>query len=240
MKKSLKTLLMAGLFVFAFASPVLAATTPVVSAVSAKTCSDSDNLLGMPAWYRGIINTTDCSIKGPDTTKPTGLSDFIWKIALNIIQIALVAMIYVAVFFILYGGFQFITGGSNPSMIEKGRKTILNAVIGLVIGLGSVAILNMLFTGIFGSTATSTSNGISGLVDMSGNQLLTNALNMAYFAAGTIAVVVIIIAGLMYATSAGDSGRVTKAKNLITYAIVGLIVVLTAFVITSFVIGRFK
>lgn len=239
MRKNLKTLLLAGLFVFAFASPVLAATAPVVSAVSATKCSDSDNLLGMPAWYRGIINTTDCSIKGPDATK-TGLSDFIWKIVLNIIQIALVAMIYVAVFFILYGGFQFITGGSNPSMIEKGRKTILNAVIGLVIGLGSVAILNMLFTGIFGSTATSTSNGISGLVDMSGNQLLTNALNMAYFVAGTVAVVVIIVAGIMYATSAGDAGRVTKAKNLITYAIAGLVVVLSAFVITSFVIGRFK
>jgi hypothetical protein len=43
----------------------------------------------------------------------------------------------------------------------------------------------------------------------------------------------------MYATSAGDSGRVTKAKNALTYAIIGLVVVLLAFTITQFITGRF-
>ena len=44
----------------------------------------------------------------------------------------------------------------------------------------------------------------------------------------------------MYVTSTGDAGRVTKAKNLLTYAIVGLIIILSAFAITNFVIGRFN
>lgn len=236
MKKKLQTLLMAGLFLFAFASPVLAVASPVVSAVSAKDCEPT--LLGMPPWYRGLTNA-DCSIKGPDSSAD-GLSNYIWKIVLNVIQMGLVAVVYIAVFFILYGGFQFITGGSNPSMIEKGRKTILNAVIGLIIALGSVAILNLLFTGIFGSTSTSSSNGINGLVNLSGDELLANGLNLAYFIAGVVAVIVIVVAGLMYATSAGNAGRVTKAKNLLVYAIAGLVVVLVAFVITGFVIGRFS
>ena len=236
MKKTLKTLLTTGLFVFLFASPVLAVANPVVSTASA-ACENS--FLGIPPWYRGLTDPADCSIKGPTASDPDGVSKFVWKIVLNIIQMALVAIVYVAVFFILYGGFQFMTGGSNPSMIEKGRKTLLNAIIGLIIGLGSVAIVNLLFDGLFGSTGTSSSNGINGLVNMSGEQLLTNALNLTYFVAGIVAVIVIVIAGLMYTVSSGDAGRVAKAKNLLTYSIVGLVVILTAFIITSFVTGRF-
>lgn len=74
----------------------------------------------------------------------------------------------------------------------------------------------------------------------SGSDLLANGLNLMYFLAGTVAVIVIIIAGIMYSTSSGDAGRITKAKNLLTYSIVGLIIILVAFVVTAFVIGRFK
>ena len=72
------------------------------------------------------------------------------------------------------------------------------------------------------------------------NSVLQNGLNIAYFLAGIIAVIVIIVAGIMYATSSGDQARITKAKNLILYSIAGLVVILSAFVITNFVIGRFR
>lgn len=76
-------------------------------------------------------------------------------------------------------------------------------------------------------------------IPKSGDVLLTNILNLAYFVAGIIAVVVIIIAGIMYVASSGDSSRVNIAKNALTYALVGLIVVVSAFALTNFVIGRF-
>jgi len=79
-----------------------------------------------------------------------------------------------------------------------------------------------------------------GIPTTSGNDLLTNALNLTYFIAGAVAVIVIIAAGIFYVISSGDPGRITKAKNLLTYSIVGLIIVLSAFVITNFVIGRFN
>lgn len=82
--------------------------------------------------------------------------------------------------------------------------------------------------------------GTSGIPTMTGEQLLTNGLNLTYFLAGSIAVIVIVVAGIMYTTSSGDAGRVAKAKNLLTYSIVGLVVVLSAFLITNFVIGRFN
>jgi len=82
--------------------------------------------------------------------------------------------------------------------------------------------------------------GSVGIPTTEGDVLIKNALNLTYFIAGIIAVIVIIVAGIMYTTSSGDTGRVSKAKNLLTYAIVGLIVVLLAFVITNIVIGAFK
>jgi len=69
--------------------------------------------------------------------------------------------------------------------------------------------------------------------------VLNTALNSVYMVAGIVAVIVIIIAGYMYVTSQGDSAAVTKAKNAILYAVIGLVVIILAFSITWFVIGRF-
>lgn len=82
--------------------------------------------------------------------------------------------------------------------------------------------------------------GDVGIPKTSGENILHNGLNMVYFLAGAIAVIMIIVAGIMYVTSSGDSGRVTKAKNMLTYAIVGLIVVIIAFAITYWVIEVLK
>ncbi len=74
---------------------------------------------------------------------------------------------------------------------------------------------------------------------VSGEDVLANGLNIAYFVAGIMAVIVIIIAGLSFVVSGNDPAAVTKAKNAILYAVIGIVVILSAFVITQFVIGRF-
>ena len=84
------------------------------------------------------------------------------------------------------------------------------------------------------------SAGDSGIPVTDGNALLQNGLNLFYFLVGATAVIVIISAGIMYVISNGDAGKVAKAKNLLFYAVIGLVLVFAAFSITSFVIGRFK
>lgn len=71
------------------------------------------------------------------------------------------------------------------------------------------------------------------------NEVLANVLGIAYAVIGAVAVIVIIIAGYMYVTSHGDPASVTKAKSAILNAVIGLIVVLAAFAVTWFVMGRF-
>lgn len=64
-------------------------------------------------------------------------------------------------------------------------------------------------------------------------------LNIAYFAAGAVAVIVIVLAGYTFSTAVYDPAKITQAKNALLYAVVGLIVVIFAFVFTQFILGRF-
>jgi hypothetical protein len=229
MKKFLNFVIGAA-FIFFVASPVMAATTPVVETAGA-SCDSS--LLGIPPWYRGLTTGSDCAIVSPNSVG--GIENFIWRVVLNVVNMGLVIVAYIAVFFIIYGGFLFITGGSNPAQVEKGKKSVLNAVVGLIIAMGSIAVTNFIFGIVAG--APTDANGIPTLT---GEQILQNILNIAYFVAGAAAVVVIVISGLMYIASGGNAGTITKAKGMLTYSIAGLVVVLVAFAITNFVIGRFS
>ena len=69
------------------------------------------------------------------------------------------------------------------------------------------------------------------------NENLTNILNWIVGILGIVAVIVIIIGGVNYMTSAGDAGKVKKAKDTILYGIIGLIVAALAFAIVNWVIG---
>ena len=55
---------------------------------------------------------------------------------------------------------------------------------------------------------------------------------------GVVAVIMIIVGGLKYITSGGDSGNISGAKNTILYAVIGLIFVALAQVIVRFVLAR--
>lgn len=64
-----------------------------------------------------------------------------------------------------------------------------------------------------------------------------NLVQSAFVVIGIIAVVVVILGGVNYSTSMGDPGKTKKAKDMILYGIIGLIVAVIAFAITTFVIN---
>ena len=65
-----------------------------------------------------------------------------------------------------------------------------------------------------------------------------NVINVILYVVGLLAVVMVIIGGVQYTTSGGDSAAVTKAKNTILYGIVGLAIAILAYAIVNFVIGK--
>lgn len=149
MKTTIKNLVLGIMFVFMIASPVITVAAPL--SASAKTVAECEkSVLGIPPWYRGLVDPSksDCSLISPDPNTPNGISlnTYIWRIVLNGVDIALVLVAYLTVFFILYGGFLYMTGGALPGQLEKARKTIINAVVGLVICMGGIALTNLVFS----------------------------------------------------------------------------------------------
>lgn len=66
---------------------------------------------------------------------------------------------------------------------------------------------------------------------------LTGILNGIIGASSLVAVIFILIGGINYMTSAGDAGKVAKAKSTILYAVIGLAVCVLAFAIVNWAIG---
>ncbi len=64
-------------------------------------------------------------------------------------------------------------------------------------------------------------------------------VNILLYILGAVAVVMIVIGGIRYTTSNGDSSNMTSAKNTILYAVVGLVVALMAYAIVNFVLDSF-
>jgi len=106
------------------------------------TCAK--RFLTLPVWYRGLTKADDnCELKSPAETG--GISKYIWTIVLNVIEIVLQLIGFVSVLFIMYGGFQYLTNGYNPSVVEAARKTITNAVVGLAISISATGLVTLAF-----------------------------------------------------------------------------------------------
>jgi len=91
------------------------------------------------------------------------------------------------------------------------------------------------------STANITINPATGapLVEVTkrvaGNidQIMSNILGWALSVAGSLLLLIIIIGGVMYISSTGEENKITTAKKTITWAIIGAILILVAYVIYS-------
>ncbi|HEY8999524.1 MAG TPA: hypothetical protein VIM53_04405 [Candidatus Saccharimonadales bacterium] len=70
------------------------------------------------------------------------------------------------------------------------------------------------------------------------NTLITNIINVFSAIIGAIAVIMLIYGGLQFGIGGNDPGKVGNARNTITYALVGLVVVGVAQFLVQFVLSR--
>ncbi len=75
-----------------------------------------------------------------------------------------------------------------------------------------------------------------GAPDIAGRvgQIIGIALSLV----GVIFLVLMVYGGFMWMTAGGESEKVKKAKTLITNAVIGLIIITAAYMITNFVLSR--
>ena len=124
-------------------------------------------------------------------------------------------------------------------------KKYLSAIFALL--LSAVMSLSIINTACFAASTPDACNldpSFSELCDQHGEDDLMktvgNVLNAIYGIIAVIAVVMIVIAGIKYSTSQGDPGKVQSAKGTILYAIIGLVITISAFAITNFILSALK
>ena len=212
---------------------VLGVTTESAWAVEVSAGGEDNctkDYLGFRPWFYDKSGKI-CSggnIMQPEKNEEA-LKVFIWTIVLNISFDLTLAVGYIAVAMVIYGGYLYIMAQGDPGKAAKGQHTLISAVIGVVIAMGASVIVNTLqiVLGLTSGlpTTVSTASQIQGI------------FSWAYAMAGLVAVVFIIKGGVEYMISRGDPGRVQKATRSLVYAVVGLIIVILASVITNVVMS---
>lgn len=107
-----------------------------------------------------------------------------------------------------------------------------------LLGVGSIASAQQMQGGVTGGAAAARGDGQPSVLFGDGG-VFAKITNVMLFIVGAISVIMIIIGGLRYVLSGGDSANVSAAKNTILYAIVGIIVSLLAYAAVNFITTTF-
>lgn len=192
------------------------------------------NFLGFRPWYQGLTEA-DCKTLVKVSEKDDGamgLSTFIWTAVLNVVFDLSLAAGYIAIGLVIYGGYLYMMSQGDPGKMAKGKKTLMSAIIGLVITMGATILVNTAKVILGISAAGGWKQNTGGFQA----EQLRSIFDWAYLAAGIVAVAFVIMNGINYMTSVGDPGKVQKATRGVIVSVIGLVIVILAAAITNFVV----
>jgi ABC-type Fe3+ transport system permease subunit len=91
-----------------------------------------------------------------------------------------------------------------------------------------------------GTSTSINANCLPEAIKIANHSTIAIILTIVFAIVGSVATLIIVLAGLKFITSSGKPEEVAKAKDTIIYAAVGLIVCIFAVTIVSFVAGFIK
>ena len=122
----------------------------------------------------------------------------------------------------------------------------INWLLTMAIGI-LVIFQGLAFSFVFADTNSCISTDTSNCVNISplpttstGSNTVGTLLNLTFIILGSVAVLIMVLAGFRYITSSGKPEELAKAKDTIIYAAVGIIICVFAVTIVSFVAGLIK
>ena len=204
----------------------LSAIAPQNTFADFKGRADCKSFLGLTPWDCGVNITNEEELK-------TG----IWQIVANVaVDVAVIAA-YLVLGYVIYGGYLYIFSSGDPGKVANGKKTLVQAFIGLAIVmlanliLGTIRIVLVASTG--GEMGDCTTAGSCANADP--GVLIESLIRWFTIIAGVVSSIFLVYGGVSYITSSGDPGKLKKAKDAIIYSLIGLAVVALATIITAFV-----
>ena len=213
---------------------IIIAASAVFSFTAPQSVSAADRtFLGLVPWDAGTGFFDESG--NPKEVNEEGLKKGTWTIVANIATDITIIAAYLVVGYVIYGGYLYIFSGGDPNKVAGGKKTLTHAFIGLAVVMSANLIMSTIRFVLLGNKTLDCNplNGSGGCVNP--NDVVINTIHWFIAMAGIVSAIFVVYGGIAYTTSSGDPNKLQKAKQIITYALIGLVVVALAELITAFV-----
>ncbi|MFA7209545.1 MAG: pilin [Parcubacteria group bacterium] len=185
----------------------------------------------------GTSHTSSSSTAGTATAGTTVTTTFVNPIRFSTVSEVVGALLSnlkgiiatVAILFIVIGGAMYILSGGNEKTITTAKNTITSAMIGLAIALAAPTFLKEIQNILGGGSGANPDELVNNALTL--NQIAMRTLNLLLSITGILAIIGLVIGGSYYLTAYGDEKRAESGKNIITSAIIGIVIVMAALVI---------
>ncbi len=188
-----------------------------------------------------LVDGEDSSTATVEFTNPLEY-DTVEEVLTSLLNALQGVIVVISIIFIVIGAIFYITSGGSEERIKTGKKAIFAALIGLAIGIAAPTFLKEI-SNILGWTTDNEMVSEAPTIAT----IALNTLNFLLGIVGTLALIMLIVGGVMYITSAtstigegANEKKVSAAKKVVTYAIIGITVALAAMVIVKQIAGFFN
>ena len=199
------------------------APTPIANAAA---CGDGTDtfFLNFPTWWRGLpCDGTHVKLEGE-------IGTIAWTIALNVVDMLVQVIAIIATVMVIWNGIQYMLAQGNQDQIVKARKGIMQAAVGLIIGVLASTIVGFIVSNVLSASGSTIHNIPAG-------KLLAGGMNMLFWLIGIICVGMIIFSSFQYLTSKGFEDKALQARRTLLGAVIGLAITILALFIINVVIG---
>lgn len=168
--------------------------------------------------------------------------------------LGVVGIVFVIV--LIYAGILYLTAGGAEEKVAQAKRMISAALIGIVIIVAAYAISTFVIGQLtkavgfiptaFAAGADETLRGLGltgaaagfGSVPLTSAELIANVINAILLLTGIAFVIILVYGGILYLTAQGDEERVTKAKQMMANAVIGIVIIVAAYAGTTFLFNQ--
>ena len=194
------------------------------TSVSAARCEE---FLGMPSWDCN----TNFDVESGSVPDSEALKTGIWTAVANVFSAITILASYLVIGFVIYGGYLYIFSGGDSGKVAAGRQTLARAFIGLAI----VMLAHIILSSIRIALGFNISQDCASTKCIEPGDMFVSAIDWVIRIAGAVSAIFLVYGGIAYITSTGDAQKALKARNIILYSLIGLIIVALSMTITAFV-----
>lgn len=243
-KKIIMTLALAVVFFSVGVSNVLAVACTGTGASAGKTgicnepCGSGETII-TPAT--GCTGMSCCAPKPAATGGTSAITitnplqyDTVEEFVASVMAAVQDIVVVLAILAIVIGGVLYVISAGNSGLMTTAKGAITGALIGLAVVIAAPSFLKEVYTIVGGKDAPSQLKDALSLT-----QIAMKTLEFLLGIVGIIAVIMLLIGGIAYMTSGGDSKRADVGKEIVKNALIGIAIVMAALILVKQVVAFF-